>query len=309
MRIWWMALWFVAALSHGECKSVSFGLVDWSDLRATTAVTSELLTELGYEPKQLELDENDIYSKLASGELDAFLGLWLPSSQEQIDPYLSRRQVEIIGKNIPQARYALAVPDYVYEAGVRSIADIGKHRQQFAGRVHGLEQGNSANQYLRGLIDKNTHQLGGFSLIELPERLMLRQVKRYHKDQQWVAFLAWEPHPMNEAYNVRYLQGGDDHFGPDMGLSSVNTLTRAKFSQDCANATKLLTQLQLPADQVAGIMDMMVNQFVPADRAARHWMFTHPHLVTDWLQGITMQNGNAINVDALLSSMELRIGN
>jgi glycine betaine/proline transport system substrate-binding protein len=311
MRKWWLvlSLWAAAALANAECRSIHFGMVDWSDLRSTTAVASELLNELGYRPRQTELDENDIYARLASGELDAFMGLWLPSSQEQVDSYLSRGQITLLAKNIPQARYAMAVPDYVYEAGVRSIADIGSHRDKFAGRVHALEQGNSANVYLKGLVSGNQHRLGGFDVIELPERLMLRQVNRYHKDQQWVAFLAWEPHPMNQSYNVRYLSGGEDFFGKDMGLSSVHTITRSSFSSECANAAKLLSQIQLPAEQVASIMDMIINQFVPADRAARHWMFTHPHLVTEWLSGVTMADGSAVNLEQLLASMELRISN
>ncbi|WP_157729977.1 glycine betaine ABC transporter substrate-binding protein [Bacterioplanes sanyensis] len=309
MRNWCLLLWFVTALSWAECKTVNFGLVDWTDLRATTAVASELLQELGYRPRQNEMEVATIYEQLAAGKLDAYLGLWLPSGQAQVDPYIAKRQVELLAKNIPQARYSIAVPEYVYQAGVRSIDDIGQHRQQFAGRLHGLEQGNSANKYLRGLIDSNQHQLGGFNLIELPESLMLRQVNRYHKDQQWVAFLAWEPHPMNEMYQVKYLSGAEDHFGPNTGLSSVHTMVRAGYSQECANVTNLLRQIQIPAEQVAGIMDMIVNQFVPAERAARQWMFTHPHLVTAWLDGVTREDGTPIDMDALIASMELRIGN
>ena len=38
-----------------------------------------------------------------------------------------------------------------------------------------------------------------------------------------VVFLAWAPHPMNTHFNVRYLTGGDDVFGPNFGAATVST--------------------------------------------------------------------------------------
>jgi len=32
-----------------------------------------------------------------------------------------------------------------------------------------------------------------------------------------IVFLAWDPHPMNIQFELRYLAGGDSAFGPNYG--------------------------------------------------------------------------------------------
>ena len=58
---------------------------------------------------------------------------------------------------------------------------------------------------------------------------MLAQVARAVKKQEPVVFLGWEPHPMNANFEMAYLSGGDDFFGPDFGGATVYTNTRAGY--------------------------------------------------------------------------------
>jgi ABC-type proline/glycine betaine transport system substrate-binding protein len=45
---------------------------------------------------------------------------------------------------------------------------------------------------------------------------MLAQVARADKPREPIVFLGWEPHPMNANFEMGYLAGGDDWFGPDL---------------------------------------------------------------------------------------------
>ena len=296
---------FPAAVTANSCTTVRFGVVDWTDVQATTATAEQLLTRLGYEVETERLSVPEVYQKLSNGELDVFLGNWMPTMEPIIQPYLLNKSVDVLGKNLSGAKYTLAVPSYVYDAGVRSFADIVRFKDQFKNKLYGLEKGNDGNALLQDVIAKNDFSLGNFSLVELPERLMLYQVKRHIRDGDWIAFLAWAPHPMNENFDIRYLAGGDAYFGPDLGGSTVYTNTRANFRRDCPNVAKLLDNLEFSLEMEGEVMNMMLGEFVPGDRAVRDWMFRNPATLNDWLNGVTNQQGNTVNPAELAEGMQL----
>ena len=138
---------------------------------------------------------------------------------------------------------------------------------------------------------------------------MLYQVKRHIRDGEWIAFLAWAPHPMNENHDIRYLDGGDKYFGPDLGGSTVYTNTRADFRRDCPNVAKLLDNLEFSLEMEGEVMNMMLSEFIPGDRAVRDWMFRNPEVVSQWLQGVTNQQGDAVNATELAAQMKLTFAN
>ncbi|MGO1463187.1 MAG: glycine betaine ABC transporter substrate-binding protein [Marinobacter sp.] len=298
----------VGALAD-ECKQVSFGAVSWTDVQATTATAETLLTYLGYEVSTEELSVPEVYQKLDKGELDIFLGNWMPTMEPILQPYLKSGSVEVFGKNLKGAKYTLAVPTYVYEAGVQSFADIARFKDKFENELYGLERGNDGNALLLDIIAKNDFALGQFSLMELPERLMLHQVKSHIRDGDWIAFLAWAPHPMNEMHDIRYLSGGDEYFGPNLGGATVSTNTRAGYRSACPNVAKLLDNLEFSLSMEGELMNMMLYEFVPGDRAARDWMFRHPETVTRWLNGVTNQKGEAVDPAKLAAEMRLTVNN
>ena len=288
-----------------SCRSVNFGVVDWTDVQATTATASELLQRLGYEVNTQKLSVPEVYQQLSSGKLDVFLGNWMPTMEPIIEPYLKNQSIEVLGKNLAGAKYTLAVPSYVYEAGVRTFADLQRFKDQFKNKLYGLEKGNDGNALLLDVIAKNDFSLGDFSLVELPERLMLYQVKRHIRDGDWIAFLAWAPHPMNENFDIRYLDGGDEYFGPNLGGSTVYTNTRADFRRDCPNVAKLLDNLEFSLEMEGEVMNMMLGEFVPGDRAARDWMFRNPNTVAQWLKGVRHQQGKPVNAANIAAEMQL----
>lgn len=296
-----------SAYAEEKCESVHFGVVDWTDVKATTAVAAELLRVLGYQVDISKHSVPDTYKAMASGEVDVFLGNWMPSMAPVADPFVNNNQVERLRPNLTGAKYTLAVPKYVYEAGVKSFADIAKYHDQFDGRIYGLEKGNDGNQLILDMIKTNAFGLKPFSLIETSERLMLAQVKGKIRDQKWIVFLAWAPHPMNERYDLVYLEGGDEYFGPNKGGATVYTNTRSGFAESCPNVATFLQNLEFSLAMEGQVMDMILNQFVPHDRAARHWMNQNPERVASWLQGVTHQNGAKANARAIAKSMQLSL--
>ena len=60
---------------------------------------------------------------------------------------------------------------------------------------------------------------------------MLAQVARATRSEEPIVFLGWEPHPMNANFDLTYLSGGDDVFGPNYGGATVYTNVRAGYAR------------------------------------------------------------------------------
>lgn len=297
------------AYAAGQCEQVRFGIVDWTDVKATTAVASELLQALGYKVNISNQSVADTYQGMANGDIDVFLGNWMPSMAPVADPLIESQKVERLGPNLKGAKYTLAVPQAVYEAGVKSFSDIARFKDKFDHSVYGLEKGNDGNQLILDMIETNAFGLGQFNLVETSERIMLAQVNGKIRDQGWIVFLAWAPHPMNQRFDIAYLDGGDEYFGPNQGDATVYTNTRAGFTDECANVTQLLENLKFSLAMEGQVMDMILNQFIPQDRAARHWMNQNPDTLDAWLDGVTHRDGSQADAIAIAQSMKLTLNN
>lgn len=76
-----------ASVEPQQCENVRFADVGWTDITATTAVTSELLKGLGYKTKTDLLSVPVTYSSMANGDIDVFLGNWMPTMEGDIAQY------------------------------------------------------------------------------------------------------------------------------------------------------------------------------------------------------------------------------
>ena len=124
-----------AQAEDADCQKVRFADVGWTDIQVTTGVAQVLLEALGYEPVVNTLAVPVTYASLKSKDLDVFLGNWMPSMTADIGPYLEDKSVESISVNLDDAGYGLVVPQYVADAGVKSLTDRGAHKDKFDGKV------------------------------------------------------------------------------------------------------------------------------------------------------------------------------
>ena len=281
----------VQAAEPASCAKVRFADVGWTDITVTTAVTSEVLHALGYQTTTNMISVPVTYKSLQNKDIDVFLGNWMPSMAADIKPYADNGSVETVRANLEGAKYTLAVPQYVYDAGVKSFADIAKNADKFDGKIYGIEPGNDGNRLIQGMIDKNTFDLGKFKLVESSEAGMLSQIQRAERRKQWVVFLGWEPHPMNTRFKMAYLEGGDDVFGPNYGGATIYTNVRKGYVQECPNVGKLLTNLSFTLDMENQLMDKVLNEKQSASAAAKVWLKAHPQVLDQWLAGVTTRDG------------------
>ncbi|MBE4619862.1 choline ABC transporter substrate-binding protein [Vibrio navarrensis] len=290
------ALTLFAANSYANsCQTVRFADVGWTDITATTAVTSELLKGLGYETKTDLLSVPVTYSSMANGDIDVFLGNWMPTMEGDIAKYRQAGTVETVRANLQGAKYTLAVPKYVYDAGVTNFADLAKHADKFKSRIYGIEPGNDGNRLIQSMIDANAFDLKTFRLVESSEAGMVSQVSRAARRQQWIVYLGWAPHPMNSNVEMEYLAGGDDYFGPNYGGANVYTNVRANYLAQCPNVGQLLQNLQFSVEMENQLMEAILNQKQKPAVAAQQWLKANPNELQRWLKGVkTLQGEDAV---------------
>jgi glycine betaine/proline transport system substrate-binding protein len=280
-----------SAAEPQSCMQVRMANPGWTDIDATNAMAGVVLKALGYQQNVSNLSVPITYQGLKRGQIDAFLGNWMPAQEPLVKPFVDEKSIEVLHPNLSNAKFTLAVPDYVAAAGVRSFADLQKNSSKFDSKIYGIEPGAPANQNIRKMVDEKAFGLDGWKLVESSETGMLTQVERAVRDKKWIVFLAWEPHLMNTKFHLTYLDGGDKYFGPNYGGATVNTVARTGYVAQCPNVGRLLKQMTFNVDLENGVIAEVLDKTTSVDAAAAEALKRNPELVKSWLEDVTTATG------------------
>ena len=286
-----VAFAFTGSAYAAGCDKVIFSDVGWTDITATTATATLVLEALGYQTEIKVLGVPVTYEGLASGDIDVFLGNWMPTMESNIAPYRAAKTVDTVRANLEGAKYTLATNAKGAELGIKDFKDIAAHAADLQGKVYGIEAGNDGNKLILDMIEKDAFGLKAVELVESSEQGMLAQVARADNEGQPIIFLGWEPHPMNANFKMTYLTGGDDFFGPNLGGATVFTNTRAGYAAECPNTGKLLANLVFSLEMENQIMGAILNDGAEPRDAAKAWLAAHPEVIGPWLAGVTTKDG------------------
>lgn len=278
-----------AALAEdASCKKVRFADVGWTDIQVTTGATSVLLEALGYEAEVKTLSVPVAYASMKTKDIDVFLGNWMPSMTADIKAYTDDKSVETIGVNLDGAGYGLVVPQYVADAGIKSLKDLGANKDKFKGKIYGIEAGNDGNRIITEMIAKAENNLTGYELVESSEAGMLTQAEQAMKKKEWIIFLGWTPHPIMGDMKIAYLDGmGDSGFG----AATVSTNVRAGYMAQCPNVGKLLSNLKFDLAMEGAMMGPVLKDSADPKATAKTWLKANAAAYAPWLKGITTVDG------------------
>ena len=276
------------AYADTGCDTVKMADPGWSDIAATNAITGFLLNGMGYKAKVDTLAVPITFGGLKDGQVDVFLGNWMPAQQGFYDKFVANGDVVQLAKNLDGTEFTLAVPDYVYNAGVHDFADLNKFADKFDKKIYGIGSGAPANLSLAEIIKKNEFALGSWKLVESSEQAMLSEVARAVKREKFITFLGWTPHPMNVQFKMHYLTGGEKYFG---AAGSVYTLTRKGYADACPGVAKLLTNLTFTQEMENGIMAQVADKKVTNAVAVKDYLKGHPEVLEKWLDGVKTIDG------------------
>jgi glycine betaine/proline transport system substrate-binding protein len=274
-----------------SCKTVRFSDVGWTDITSTTALTTRVLEALGYRTVTQILSIPVTYASMKNRQIDVYLGDWQPSMLEDRKPFLADGSIEVVRANLTGAKYTLAVPAYVAQAGVHGFSDLGHFADRFQHKIYAIEPGNNGNRMISSMIAANRFGLGDWTMVESSEQGMLSEVDRAIHKSEWIVFLGWSPHPMNLKYRIEYLAGGDDTFGANYGGATIYTDVRAGYLAECPNVGALVKNLEFTPDIESRMMALILDDRLDGHTAATRFLKAHPDLLDGWLAGVTTFDG------------------
>jgi glycine betaine/proline transport system substrate-binding protein len=279
------------AVAAEGCDEIVFSDVGWTDITATTAATTLILEALGYETETKVLSVPVTYTGLAEGDIDVFLGNWMPSMEADIAPYRDAGTVETVRANLEGAKYTLATNEHGAALGISDFANIKDQKDALGAQIYGIEPGNDGNRLVLEAINTPDFGMDGFEIVESSEQGMLAEVASKTESGEPIVFLAWEPHPMNANFKLTYLTGGDALFGPDFGGATIYTNTRKGYVAECPNTGKLLQNLVFSLPMENEIMGAILNDGADPRDAAKAWLAANTGAWEPWLEGVTTKDG------------------
>jgi glycine betaine/proline transport system substrate-binding protein len=288
-----------------SCQNVRLSDVGWTDITAITAMTGAILEQMGYQGTIQQLAVPVTFASMKSGDIDVFLGNWMPSMENDIKAYREDGSVETIGANLEGAKYTLAVPQYTYDKGLHDFTDIAKFKADLDGKIYGIEPGNDGNRHIQDMLKDPKFKLDGFELVESSEAGMLSQVAKDTQNNRDIVFLGWAPHPMNANFKMAYLTGGDDLFGPNYGGATVYTTVRKGYVQECPNVGKFITQIKFTMDTENKMMSAILDKSEDPKAAAIAMLKENPGMLDAWLAGVTTYDGSGPALDAVKKGLGL----
>ncbi len=257
---------------------IRIGWTAWSDAEAVTQIAKEVLEQrLGYKVELVMTDIGLQYAGVARGDLDVMLMAWLPTTHKAYWEKVSGQVVDL-AVLYDNARLGWAVPTYVPQAEVASIADLNKAgvRDRLHGRIQGIDPGAGLMRASeKALTD---YALTGYTLTSASDAGMIVALDRAIKRNEWIVVTAWSPHWLFARYPVRYLNDPKGSLG---GSESIHAVTRKGFEADFPKAAAFLKNLKFTIPDLEAMMLRAKDSSYHAEAIA--YLRAHPQQVDRWV--------------------------
>src|SRR6201996_2536814 len=84
----------VYAADAASCAKPHFSDVGWTDITATTQIANQILTSLGINPNIPVFSGAVTFQSLENGDIDAFLGNWMPLQKPSQAPLVKAGKID-----------------------------------------------------------------------------------------------------------------------------------------------------------------------------------------------------------------------
>lgn len=281
-----------ASVAQADDQTLDIGVPAWPGITVKTAIAEQLLNPLGYETSTQEIGLQVIYQGIESGDVDAFLGAWLPAQRDMFNPRKESGVLVDVANNVDGAQMTLAVPEYLYEDGLQSFADLDDYRDQLDGDIHGFGAGSAASEILNNAIDNDTWGLGDWQLVDTSEVAMLSAARDAISREAPIVWVGWTPHWMNLELPMRYLDDTENVFGENNGESEVLTLLRADYADAHPNVVTFFEQFIFTAEEQSWMIQQFGQEERELDDVAEQWINDNADQVETMLADVTTTDGD-----------------
>lgn len=113
---------------------------------------------------------------------------------------------------------------------------------------------------------------------------------------------------MNMRFDLKYLAGGDEVFGPNYGGATIYTVTRRGYSAECPNIGRLLSNLKFTLRGESEMIGAILDRHEASELAAAAWLKAHPAATQAWLDGVSAFDGSPAYASLSRASSPPRAG-
>jgi glycine betaine/proline transport system substrate-binding protein len=263
-----------------SAEPIKVAVTNWADVLAVANVAKYVLeTQLKQPVQFVQADIGIQYQGVARGDLDIMVGGWLPVTHGM---YYSRYkdQMEDVGIIYTGGKNGWAVPAYVPESQVSSIADLAKPdvQKQMNGTIQGIEPGGGLMQASEKTL--KAYDLSGYHLQSSSEAGMLASIQRAYQSKQWTVVTVWSPHWLFQKWQMRYLKDPKGTLG---GEEQIHGFASKQFAGKFPRADVFFKHFKLTLADVEAI-EFEGNSTNDYATAAKKFVDSHPDKVKAWLE-------------------------
>ncbi|WP_447553514.1 ABC transporter substrate-binding protein [Vreelandella sp. EE22] len=280
-----------APAAFSDDETLDFGVPAWPGITVKTEIAEQLLNPLGYDTRAQQIGLQVIYQGIESGDIDVFLGVWLPAQREMFNPRKESGVLVDVANNVDGAQMTLAVPEYTYEGGIQSFSDLIDNHDMFNGEILGFGAGSAASEILQEAIDNDERGLGDWRLRDTSEVGMLSAAQAAISREEPVVWVGWTPHWMNLELPMRYLDDPENLFGENNGESDVLTVLRSDYADAHPNVVTFFEQFTFSAEEQSWMIQAFGQKERDLAEVAQQWINEHPERVEAMLADVTTVEG------------------
>lgn len=262
-------------------------------VQAKNAVAFHILKNLGYKVEIKSVGDQNAHRAIAQGDLDIHLGSWMPSMKEARKKL--EDEIDLVTTNMDDGLYTMAVPEYVWEAGVKSHADLDKYADKFEKKMYVGPPGWASSKNMNRAVKNNIYGLGDWEAVNSSQAVLMAQMKKAVNNKEWIVFVAWKPHWMNHILDIKYLSDPKGLWNSPE--SWVDTLARQGLKEDHPEVYQFFKQYKLSADTCNEWIYEIDKKKRYADEVAKEWIAENLDIVQKWVEGVETPEGKkAIDV-------------
>jgi glycine betaine/proline transport system substrate-binding protein len=268
------------AMCANAAEPIKITLTNWADTQAVVYTAKYVLeTKLQQPVTLVNADIGIQYQGIARGDVDLMLGAWLPVTH---GAYYTRYKNDMVDMGViySGAKIGWAVPDYVPENEVSSIADLNKPevKSKLNGSIQGIEPG--AGEMVASEKTLKEYDLSGYNLVRASEAGMLTALSRAYQSKSWIVATVWSPHWLWQKWKMRYLKDPKGTLGGD---EQIHGFASKQFAGKYPRADVFIRHFKLTLADVEAI-ELEGNATNDWNVAAKKFVDAHPEKVEEWLK-------------------------
>ncbi|MFI9233064.1 ABC transporter permease/substrate binding protein [Streptomyces rimosus] len=251
----------------------NIGYPAWDEGIATTYLWKNVLEKRGYKPTIRNLDVGPMWTGLSSGQIDVEFDGWLPVAQKQYwDQY--KDDLVDVGAWYDKTSLEIAVPSYV--KGVKTLDDLREHRDEFKGKIIGIEPGTGEMKRLKSTVAP-AYGLEDFQVTEAGTSSMLAELDRAYAKKEPIAVVLWSPHWAYSKYDLTKLADPQHTWGDN---NQIKTLGHKSFPEKFPELNGWLKNWKMTPDELGSLeKDIQDAGKGHENDGVEKWIADHPGIV------------------------------